>query len=251
MSEFKHVPEAVEKMLPTGIFDISYTHTTSHSARPGIEKTGKIMAPAIALANDVVPFSGEFLWFTYLFRAYHVSVSSYPNAIDDHNWRRYLMHGKVAWNPESSEKFIASLQSDHKHISEVPYNLVDFKVPGRRVDIKAKIDGCIELEKSRQERWKILTDQEKATIQNPQPEIYVFGSNLKAILMPATIFGKPLERHSHPFIPAEINLNRYLKGMFTSQVVSETRAWISQVLGREIPVASIDALDTWEKRKRD
>ena len=61
------------------------------------------------------------------------------------------------------------------------------------------------------------------------------------------MFGKPLSQVSHPFAPAEINLKRYLTGIFTSLDVDETKAWISRVVRKEIPVGSLDALATWEE----
>ena len=35
--------------------------------------------------------------------------------------------------------------------------------------------------------------------------------------------------------------------MFTSGDISKTKEWISGIVGREVPVASIDALATWDK----
>lgn len=249
MRTFKQVPEEVEALKPTGIFDISYTHATSHTSRPGIEKTGKLMAPRIALANDIVPFSGEPMWGTYLFRAYHVSLSSYPHALDGHNWRRYILHGSLVWTPEASEEVIRMFEADKKKILEEPYCAADFNDPGRRTDLIIQIDGCIELERVKQRKYATFNDLEKRDIANPKPEIYVFDDRVREILSPGTMFGKSIEQHSHPFVPAEINLRRYVSGLFTSLAVDETRKWISRVLGREVPVGSLDALHTWERSK--
>lgn len=56
---FNPVPFEVVAVESTGIFDFNYTHVSSDTARAGIQKTGKIMAPRVALAHDVVGFSGE------------------------------------------------------------------------------------------------------------------------------------------------------------------------------------------------
>ena len=105
--QFRHVPLDVERLRETGIFDrMAYTHATSHTSRRGIEKTKKLMSPRIALAHGIVPFSGEPLAYTYIFRAYYVSLSSYPVAIDGHNWRKYIIHGMLAWTVEESNSCI-------------------------------------------------------------------------------------------------------------------------------------------------
>ncbi|MEK9159636.1 MAG: hypothetical protein AAB383_02810 [Patescibacteria group bacterium] len=249
MRNFKHVPEEVEALKPTGIFNISYTHATSSTSRPGIEKPGKLMAPRIALANEAVPFSGEPQWYTYLFRGYYVSLSSYPDALDDHKWQTYIAHGSLLWTPEGSEGLIRLLEAEKRRILDAPYRKADFDDPRRKTDARIKIDGCIELERAKQEKYATLDDIEKARIADPKPEIYVFDDRVKEILSPGIIFGKSLQQHSHPFVPAEINLERYLSGMFTSLEVGKTREWISGVLERDVPVGSLDALNTWEKSK--
>jgi len=245
--KFKHVPDEVKRLKDSGIFDISYTHATSNIARFGINKTGKIMSPRVAIANGIVPFSGECLWGTYLFRAYHVSVSEYPEAIDGHNWHRYINYGMGVWTPEISEQSIFFFEEEKKRIVDQPKCLADFYCPSRKKEIEIKIDGCIEIEKLRQERYKELSEKEKINIENPLPEVYVFDSNLRGLVSRRYLFGKPLSQVSHPFAPAEINLKRYLTGIFTSLDVDETKAWISRVVRKEIPVGSLDALATWEE----
>ena len=111
-------------------------------------------------------------------------------------------------------------------------------------------DGCIELERERQKAYAELKDEEKYNIKNPKPEVYVFGDNLADILSPGIMFGRQMLQHSHPFAPAEVNLVRYLKGMFTSLDPKQTKEWISGLLRRDIPVGSIDALATYEEMRK-
>ena len=78
------------------------------------------------------------------------------------------------------------------------------------------------------------------------PSIYVFGEKLSTLVSGRELFGEPMRQVPHPFAPGEIKLERYLKGIFTSVDVDETKQWISGIVGRDIPVGSIDALATWE-----
>ena len=248
--EFKKVPEEVQRMEETGIFDIAYTHITSHTARKGVEKTKQLMATRIAIDQGIIPFSGEwdltYRVHDYLVSAYCVSLSSYPQSIDRHNWHRYLQNNVVFWVPEYSQKAVEYLKENKQKFIEEPYGLSDFMNTGRRSKVIMAIDGCIEVEELRQKAYAEMSDEERYEIQNPKPEIYVFGQNLEETLSPGEIFGKRLEQHSHPFALARIKLEQYLKGMFTSLDVKATKDWVFNVAGRDIPVASIDALATWE-----
>ncbi len=248
---FNNVPDEVESLKDSGIFDIYYTHVTSHTAREGIEKTGKLMAPRIALAHDIVPFSGECMWQTYLIRAYYVSVSDYLHGDGEHHWQRYLGYAMSIWTPESSKDIIAFLEEEKKRINERKYNLADWNNPSLRNKLKTEIDGCIALEKLRQERYSELSEKEREGILNPKPEIYVFNDDLWKLLSRERIFGEnKLVKLSHPIAPGEIKLERYLTGMFTSLDVTETREWVSSVVERYVPVGSLDALATWEEMNR-
>ena len=245
--ELQSAPEEVAALRLTHIFSqMAYTHLTSHTAREGIAQTGKIMAPRIALAHDVVPFSGETAFYTYFFRAYHVSVSSYPHAIDHNTWRHYLAHGMTSWSPEGSATVVEWLEEEKKKYAEAPFRLRYFLLPGARQETQDKIDGCIEIEKQRQRRFAEMNDAQRHDVENPQPELYVFDERLRDITAKGIVFGQPMQQVPHPFIPAEINLRRYLIGMFTSLQIDETRAWIARVIGREVPVGSLNALATWE-----
>ena len=150
--QFRRVSQEVRSLIDTSIFWISYTHLSSTSARSGITKTGKIMAPRIALAHDIVPFSGEPDWRTYMFRAYHVSVTGYyPKS--EHWWRNYVHHGSLVWTPQQSEEVITFFEEEKVRIKERPLNRVDFERPEIRAEEIIKLDECIALEKLKQERY--------------------------------------------------------------------------------------------------
>ncbi len=247
--EFKDVQEEVETLEKTGIFtDMRYTHATSHLTRKGVEQTGKIMAPRIAMAHNIVPFSGEPRMDTYMFRAYHVSVSEYPRAIDGHNWHRYINYGKIDWTPEGSQRSILELLKEKKAFHARPFGLVDHYHRDHRMKIDMYYDGYIEVEEARQKRYAELTQAERDEIRNPRPELYVFGKSLRKKVSGRTLFGQPMLQVPHPFAPAEITLNRHLIGMFTSLDVNQTREWISGVVKKVVPVGSLDALATYEKK---
>lgn len=246
--QLKYVPDEVRRVEPTGIFDMSYTHITSNLTRKGVEQTGKLMAPRIALANGIVPFLGEPMWQTYLFRAYYVSLSQYGNSSysEEHSWHGYLRNAGLHWTSEASREIIVFFEGEKNRVVEEPYCLADANYPERRHEMKVKLEGCIELEQLKQERYPLLSEAEKEEIKHPKPELYGFGSEVRAIITRET-FGEQLKQIPHPFVPAEINLRRYLKCMFTSLDVATTHDWISNVVGRNIPVASLDALATWEE----
>ncbi len=245
--KFADVPDEVMRLKETGIFNIRYTHMTAHTARPGITKTGKIMAPALALAAGVVPFSGEPFSYTYLFRAYHVSVSEYPHALDGHHWRHYMGYSGIVWTPEASREWVTDMERQKKELIGKKPDLGDFLHPEDKQRRMIQIEECIRLEKARQERYDTMAEGEKAELRHPKPEMYVFGRELDDAVARGKLFGKPVQRNDHPFVPAEINLYRYLKGMFTSLDGAETKRWVREVSKREIPVGSLDALATWER----
>lgn len=247
-SQLKYVPDEVRRVEPTGIFDMSYTHITSHLTRKGVEQTGKLMAPRIALANGIVPFIGEPDWQTYLFRAYYVSLSLYGKGSyeQEHSWHKYFKNTELHWTLERSKELITFFEAEKKRVEGEPYCLADSRIPDRRREMKLKLDGCIELEQVKQERYPLLSEAEQEEINHPKPELYGFGEGVRAIITRET-FGQAWNNIPHPFVPAEINLRRYLKCMFTSLDVATTHEWISGVLGRDIPVASLDALATWEE----
>ncbi len=244
--KFRHVPHEVRSLIDTDIFWISYTHLSSTISRDGIRKTGKIMAPRIAIAHDIVPFIGEPDWRTYMFRAYHVSVTDYYPTESEHRWRNYLHHASLVWTPEGSNGVIEFFEEEKKKVEERPYALADFTNPEIRAEQLVKLDQCIELERLKQQRYAEMSDEERAVLSNPKPDIYVFGSKLGKLVHRKELFGKPMGQVPHPFAPGEIKLERYLKGMFTSVDVDETREWISGIVGGDVPVGSIDALATWE-----
>ncbi len=248
--EFKDVPGEVDALRGTGIFDIKYTHVTGHGTRRGVEMSGKLQAPRLAIASGTVPFSGEHQLYTYFFCAYHVSVSEYPDARENNNWRfyvNYLGYGsRPSWTMESSIKSLEWLESEKIRIRDESYCFVDFQDPDRRTRLLIKIDEVMELEKLHQERFALLGAEEREEILHPQPEVYVFGKDLERAIAGPVLFGQAMHRYPHPFVPAEINLKRYLKGMFTSRDVTQTQSWISSVAGRNVPVGSLDALATWE-----
>ena len=239
---FKYVPDEMLKMLDSGIFWIKYTHVTSDINREGIAKTKKLMAPSVAMAFDIVPFSGEYLWFTYLFRHYHVSLSAYPPKA--HKWENYLT-GPLVWTPEGSEGFIEELKKIKQEIEERKPNLFDFLHPEFRTDPIIAIEECIRFEKLRQRRYAWMDEPEREALKNQCHEIYVFDERMAPYVRRVT--AHKFEKAEHPFMPGEINLTRYLKGMFTWRDVDETIEWISQLVGRDVPVASIDALATWDE----
>lgn len=239
--------DSVKEVVTTDIFFPSYTHVNADISRPGIEKTGKLMAPSIALSHGIVPFSGEALGITYLFRAYHVSVSKYPP--NRHSWQVYLPYGKAGWSPEESEAFVAELREIEKNIEEKPYGYLDFEHPHLRPQGLIEIREGIRLEETRQQKYAVLTLEEQKAIQNPKPDIYLFNDNLP-IKWYTLLFQASRQNFSHPFVPAEINLGRYLLGMFTSQDVQETQDWIGRVVNRNVPVGSIDSLVAWEETMR-
>src|SRR3989338_2382633 len=240
--------DSVKRLITTDIFFPSYTHVNADISRPGIEKTGKLMAPSIALSHGIVPFSGEALGITYLFRAYHVSVSKYPP--NGHSWQFYLPYGKAGWSQEKSEAFVAELRETEKNIEERPYGYMDFEHPHVRPQELMQIRECIKLEETRQKKYVELTPKEQKAIQNPNPDIYLLNGNLP-IEWYTQLFQASRQNFPHPFVPAEINLGRYLLGMFTSQDVQETRNWIGRVVNRNVPVGSIDSLVAWEETMRE
>ncbi len=253
-TEFKRVPEEVRNLIDmsdSSIFWINYTHLSSTNSRKGIQQTGKIMAPRIALAHDIVPFSGEPDWRTYLFRAYHVSVTNYDPLGGDHHWRNYLHYGSLIWTPEGSNQVIQFFEEEQKIIQDRPFNYVDFERPEVRSEQLLRLDQCIELEKIRQARYAQMSEEEQQAIKKPKQDIYVFGPELRKLVSRRELFGKSMQQVSHPFAPAEINLKRYLKGMFTSADKDETKQWISEIVRRNVTVGSIDALATWENALKE
>ena len=240
---------AIKELIHTDIFFPSYTHCNADSARVGIEKTGKLMAPSIALAHDIVPFCGESLGMTYFFRAYHVSVSRYPPADKDQSWHRYLSYGKQGWSVESSEAFIKELRASYDHIRNAKPNMANFQYPYLRGQQLAQIEECVHLETLRQETFKTLPMQQQMIIQNPKPDIYLLNDTLP-ITFNTKVWHEYRQADSHPSMPAEINLSRYLQGMVTSHDIKQTKEWISNIAGKEIPVASIDTLIAWENTIR-
>jgi len=235
---------SVQALIETDIFFPSYTHVNADTSRHGIEQTGKLMSPSIALSNKIVPFSGESLGVTYLFRTFHVSVSKYPPT--EHSWRDYLDYGKEGWSPEKSIKFIAELKKAVTKINERSYGYMDFEHPHVRPQNLRQFTECMRLEEIRQQKYSELTPEEQNSIQNPNPDIYLFNENLP-ILWYTQLFQASRQNASHPFVAGEINLTRYLTGMFTSQDAQDTESWISQIVKRKVPVGSIDDLITWEK----
>lgn len=241
-ARFKNVPEEVAEVIDTGIFWIKYTHVTTDISRQGIEKTGKIMAPSIALGYDILPFNGEFLWFTYFFKHYHVSVSVYPPR--EHQWSNYI-YGPVVWTPEGSSEWVMELEKIKQRIQARKPGLQEFLNPDSRIEPLMAIDECIELEERRRITYKQMTDEERGLLHTQKHEIYVFDNRLDRLLQRRVAYK---EGHiEHPFAPGEIKLERYLVGMFTNRDVPETRSWISNLVGRSVPVASIDTLATWEE----
>lgn len=246
--QLNYVPDEVRRVESTGIFDLSYTHITSHLTRKGVEQTGKLMAPRIALANGIVPFLGEPDWKTYLFRAYYISLSRYGNGSyeREHSWHCYLQNTRLQWTPEASKELISFFETEKMRVKKEPYCLADFKDPNRILDMKISLEGCIELEQLKQEKYPTLSPEEQGEIKHPEPELYGFGTEVSASIARGT-FGQAWGKIPHPFVPAEINLRRYLKCMFTSLDVGATHEWISGIVGRDVPVASLDALATWEE----
>ncbi len=241
-NRFKSVQEEVAQVISSGIFWISYTHVTTDLSREGIGKTGKIMAPSIALGHDIVPFTGEFEWSTYLFRHYHVSVSLYPPC--EHQWRHYI-NGPIIWAPDSSRKWVTELEDVQQQIQRKKTNWEDFLNPDKRAGLLLAINECINLEHTRQRVYEQMTPEKRERLSGQKHEIYVFGSKLGPLVRRKIAY-QERSHVEHPFAPGEIKLERYLLGMFTYRDVAETRTWVSNIAGREIPVASVDALATWE-----
>lgn len=235
----------VQDFIGSGLYFPSYTHVNADSSRKGIEKTGKIMAPRIALANGIIPFSGEELWYTFMFRSTHVSVSEYPT-YSNHPWQRYLSYGCTGWTPERSRELVDMFTEFMKtRVDERIFSLVDFEFPFDKVDTKIQLEGCIELERNRQEAYREMSPEEQQAIRNPEPDIYVFDEKLDKSIRREMV-GREHLRFSHPFVPCEIKLQRYLLGMFTSSDTTQTRDWVEEIAERPIPVASIGSLQTCE-----
>ena len=238
---FKSVPKEVAEIVDTGIFWINYTHLTTDFSRQGIEKTGKILSAGTAMGDGIIPFTGEFLLVSHLGKRYVVSVSDYPP--QSHSWRDYISTFQ-AWTPEGSDAWIAKMKEYRGNVLERKINLGDFLNPNLKQNVAHLIDECIESEEHRKKTYGAMNDEERGRLKNQRPEIYAFDSKLSKLVR------KNLPRYGvksdHPIAPSEIKLERYLTGMFTEGDVAETARWVSNLVGRSIPVASIDALATWE-----
>lgn len=238
--------DEVLQLVHTGLFFPSYTHVAATVARSGIGKTGKLMAPAIAMAHGVVPFTGEPMWHTYGLRMYHVSVSEYPP--HEHSWRLYAQqwrYPEIRWTPESSTRAIAHYEEKQRAVREAPLRWRDFTNPRARRNDLVILGECIELERRRQATYAEMSAEERVALEHPRPELYAFDGSLAKILRRKPVYDDTA-RAEHPFAPAEIKLERYLTGMFTSADVPSTRVWLERTTGKSLPVASLDALIAWE-----
>jgi hypothetical protein len=248
--KFKHVPNEVISLIDTGIFWMAATHLTNDLAREGIERSRKLLSPSAAVGYDIVPMSGEMffwqgapLWTAHFFRYYHVSLSTYPP--HGQSWRDYLSLRSVPWTPELSRKIIQDCRDGIKRIREQPPNYLDFDKPEYRRKIILEIEEAIRFEQRRQGKYAKMDETQRQALAHPKKEIYGLSER---ILKVAEYYNPFLGyRAEHPFVPSHITLGKFITGMFTVSDISSTREWISRVIGRDVPVGSIDALATWEE----
>ncbi len=234
-TEFEYVPKEVKEKIGTGIFWPAFTHVTGTCNRDGIAKTGKLMSPSVALTNGIVSFSGEYLPFTFLFRMYNISLSRYPKL--EHSWHWYTGYSKVFWTPEKSERFINQMREEIEEIKKKPMDYSHFSNPSIRRDNIISLEENIRFENERQRTYNKMSADEREKLNHSKPDIYLFGDNLNVIWK---------MRDPHPYRVSDINLQKYLIGIFTADDLKQTKEWSSSFTGKNIHVASIDALATWE-----
>lgn len=231
--------EEVKQMVETGIFFSLYTHVSSDVNRPGIERTRKIMSIGTALANGVVPFSGEstaseeFAPYSFLFRYFNVSLSQ--NGSSNHGWKDYICYGASVWTQEVSDKMIAKMIKTIKNRRDLPPEII------------ANIEQCIEFECLRQRKYERMELDEKKMLLNPKPEVYTFERDIGMLAeREAAMRKKNGWITITPTVPAEVDLETYLSGMFTTNDVDETKQWVQGIIQRKIPVASLDSFFLWD-----
>lgn len=241
--ELRMVPNEVKSKVGSGIFFTNYTHATGSCNREGIERTGKLLAPSLCMAEGIIPFSGENLPYTFLTRLYYLSVSSFLSS--EHHWSRYIQYGTRVWRPEQSRGFIAEMEAEIRTLERMPMTLAHFTAPRIRENQILALQENIIFESERQRAYSRMGPQERRSLQNPEPDIYAFGPDIRTIRSIALggVRHRPCE---HPLVELQIKM-RHLAGMFTSEDrVPLTKEWAGALAGRDIPVASVDALATWE-----